>query len=191
MPEIHPSLLLSEEPAATSSHASDTASLTRALVRGDEAAWRKFHDDCHSRLKAYLRAIWIGPEEALDDLAQETLLRAVRNIRVFSDENILWSWLTVLARSAVADAGRKRSRFRRFIERFTGEPNEVVPVISSGLDAAITRLPAATAELIRLKYEEERSISWIAQHLDLSEKAVESRLTRARELLRKEMNRRP
>lgn len=165
--------------------------MTRALVRGDEVTWRKFHDDCHSRLKAYLRAIWIGPEEMLDDLAQETLLRAVRNMRIFSDEDVLWSWLTVLARSAVADAGRKRSRFRRFIERFTDEPKEVTPINSSGIDAAITRLPAATAELIRLKYEDERSVNWIAHHLDLSEKAVESRLTRARDLLRKELNRHP
>ncbi|MFP6855672.1 MAG: sigma factor [Roseibacillus sp.] len=52
-----------------------------------------------------------GEPSHLDDLLQETLLRAVRYMRVFHDEAALWSWLTVLARSAVADHGRRRSRW--------------------------------------------------------------------------------
>ena len=84
-----------------------------ALIAGREDAWSDFHQRYAHRLRAYLRVLWHGPDHHLDDLLQLTLLRAVKHIsktKTFATEEALWSWLTVLARSAIADHGRKTSR---------------------------------------------------------------------------------
>lgn len=174
---------------ATAADADDgTPALTRALAGGDEAAWREFHDSRRRRVRAYLGALWHGPEEALDDLVQETFLRAVRHMRVFPSDEVLWSWLAVLARSAAADAGRRRGRFRRFLDRFAADRGGLPATLTPDLEEALARLPGDAALLLRLKYEECRSCREIAAGAGLSEKAVESRLTRARKLLRELMN---
>ena len=104
-------------PALTSESLIDTASdselslFTASLVKGDETAWVTFYESSRLRLLGYLSRTWHGEPSHLDDLLQETLLRAVRYMRVFHDEAALWSWLTVLARSEVADHGRRRSRW--------------------------------------------------------------------------------
>ena len=163
----------------------ETLSLTKALAAGDEQAWHTFHADNRKRLYAYLQRIWQGPDAALDDLVQETFLRAAKYMRPFTSQEALWSWLTVLARSATADHGRKQSRFRNFLEKFRKEPQRTPSLIYQDLDAAMTGLPAETASLLRQKYQEGWSVKEIASQLDLSEKAVENRLTRARQSLRK------
>lgn len=50
--------------------------------------------------------------------------------------------------------------------------------------AALDRLDPAHAQVLILKYVDERSVAWIAATLGESEKAIESRLVRAREDLR-------
>jgi len=187
VPESLP--FLSEELTASGSPDDGTRELTRRLARGDETSWRDFHAGYRRRVRGLLLALWQGPEEALDDLVQETFLRAVRHMRVFGDEHELWCWLGVLARSAAFDAGRKRGRRQRFLERWRREPRAVPPVTEVGLAAAMGRIPEPEAELLRMKYESGRSVRSIAAELGLSEKAVEGRLGRARRRLRKELER--
>ena len=163
----------------------ETLALTKGLAAGDEQAWHAFHAVYRKRLYAYLHRIWQGPDAALDDLVQETFLRAAKYMRPFASQEALWSWLTVLARSATADHGRKQSRFRNFIERFKKEPLRTSSLIYQDLDSAMAKLPAETAKLLRQKYQEGWSVKEIASQLQLSEKAVENRLTRARQSLRK------
>jgi len=158
-----------------------------ALVAGREEAWTDFHQRYAHRLRAYLRALWKGPDHHLDDLLQLTLLRAVKHIsktKKLPSEEALWSWLTVLARSAVNDYGRKTSRFFRFLQRFQAEPITEA-TLQSNLEPILQKLDTDSRHLLKLKYDDERSIREIALQLNLSEKAVESRLTRARQKLRK------
>lgn len=172
---------------------SELALFTRALVRGEEEAWAGFYDRYRPRLTGYLSRAWQGEVAALDDLMQETLLRAVRHIRVFDEEDILWSWLTVLARSAVADHGRKRSRWWRFLDRWRLE-NELrtLPAssndLSQNLEDALKQLDPACRQLLEDKYYHQRSVRELAASLQLSEKAVEGRLSRARSKLAKKLS---
>ena len=155
------------------------------MTTGDDQAWHTFHADYRKRLYAYLQRIWQGPEAALDDLVQETFLRAAKHMRPFASQEALWSWLAVLARSATVDHGRKQSRFRNFLEKFRKEPQRTQSLLYQDLDSAMAKLPAETANLLRQKYQEGWSVKEIASQLKLSEKAVENRLTRARQSLRK------
>lgn len=164
----------------------DHQAFVKELVAGKESAWTSFHTRYCHRLQAYLRSRWQGPDFHLDDLLQLTLLRTVKHIsraQSLPSEEAFWSWLTVLARSTVADYGRKTSRFQNFLRRFSLEPN-VEPTPSTDLQPAIQKLDSDSRKLLRLKYEDELSVREIATLLNLSEKAVESRLSRIRKKLR-------
>lgn len=82
-------------------------------------AWRTFYDAYFDRLWRYLLVVTAGNEDAAREALQATLVRVTRHIKVFQDENIFWSWLAVLARSAFADETRKQRRYFSFLERFT------------------------------------------------------------------------
>ena len=173
--------------------APEIAALTRQMVAGDETAYRVFYEAYYDRLSRYLLVVTAGNEDATREALQETLRRVVRHIRVFADEAAFWSWLTVLARSARSDEGRKRRRYRAFLDRFTqhaavdraGANDERE---SETLEALLLRslggLPIEERSLLESKYFEHRSVQEIAVQLGTTEKAVESRLMRVRQKLK-------
>jgi DNA-directed RNA polymerase specialized sigma24 family protein len=89
------------------------------MTVGDEMAWRMFYDTYFDRLWRYLLVVASGNEDAAREALQGALVRATRHIKVFHSETVFWSWLTVLARSALADETRKRRRYFSFLDRFT------------------------------------------------------------------------
>jgi len=132
-----------------------------------------------------------GDEAVARDVTQETLLRVVRHIRRFEREEDFWSWLTCLVRSAAADHGRKVSRYRRLLERFTIDPGshsqpgpDTEFDVSRALQQGLAQLEAGDRQLLLRKYTEGASVRDLAKAMELSETAVESRLARARRDLR-------
>lgn len=158
------------------------------MANGDENAYRAFHAAYFDRLLRYLLVVAAGDEHAAREALQSTLLRVVRHIRAFDDEAVFWSWLTVLARSALADQRRGRRRYLAFLDRFTrhaassSEPAAAEPLVP--LDALLAeqlhRLDAEEHSLLDWKYRENLPVRVIATRLGVSEKAVESRLARLR-----------
>jgi RNA polymerase sigma-70 factor (ECF subfamily) len=140
-----------------------------------------------------LLVVAAGNEEAAVEAVESTLLRVVRYIRVFPSEEVLWSWLTVLARSAFRDQSRKRRRYLAFLERFTRhaeveEPGPDSRVADSrmqtALSSSLAALPEEERQLVEGKYFQRRSVRELAAALQTSEKAIESRLVRIRQKLR-------
>ncbi len=170
------------------------ANLTGLLRRGEELAWRQFHAHYAPRLLRYLTVLGRGDEDLIRDALQQTLLRVVRHIRVFTSDAVLWSWLTVLARSACADEIRRRARRGGMLRRWGSDPASHPPPSVSGdsaeatlmdrLDEELERLPVAERELLRRKYLGGETVQEISAALGLTPKAVESRLVRARAELR-------
>ena len=165
--------------------------LTHALERGDEEAWRQFHATYAPRLFRYLLVVCAGREDASRDALQGTFLRAVRHIRPFDDEAELWGWLTVLARSAAADAGRRERRYlgllaRSFRQRSVPdcELHEAEIRLRSALADELALLPPEERQLLERKYLAGEPVRQLATVLGTTEKAVESRLTRARQRLK-------
>src|SRR5690349_2871458 len=89
--------------------------LTSALASGSEEAFRTFHALYFDRLFRYHIVMARGDEDAACEALQETLLRVAKHVRRFDDEQMFWSWLTVLCRTAAVDRGRKRQRYWRLI----------------------------------------------------------------------------
>ena len=96
----------------------DIAALTHRMAKGDEWAYHTFYDAYFHRLSRYLLVVTAGDEDAAREAIQATLVRVVRHIKPFPDEAVFWSWLTVLARSALCDQTRKRRRYLAFLGRF-------------------------------------------------------------------------
>ena len=165
--------------------------LTSAMAAGNEDAYREFHGQYFSRLFRYIMICVRGDELAARDAVQDTLLRVVRHVRRFEDQQVFWDWLTVLARSPVADAARRRTRYVRLLQRFEigRSAPEVLTVKCNGemhevLAIAILELPAEDQSILARKYEDGVGVREIAAECGASESAIESRLVRIRRQLR-------
>ncbi len=162
------------------------------MVRGDETAYRAFHAAYFNRLSRYLFVASRGNDDAMREALQECFRRVVRHIRTFEDETVFWSWLTVVARSALTDHGRKRRRYLAFLDRFTRH-SEVDAgavdaacegIVGAALDRALGELDAEDQALVRMKYFDQIPVRAIASRLNSTESAVESRLVRIRRKLK-------
>jgi RNA polymerase sigma-70 factor (ECF subfamily) len=168
-----------------------TLVLTQALGEGDEAAWRDFHAAYAPRLMRYLLVVCQGREEQAREALQQTFIRAVRHIRPCHTEAELWGWLTLLARCAAADLGRLERRYLGFLTRWLPHQTDPLPAppeadqrLQEALAAELAALSPADRELLEQKYFGDNAVRELAETLGTSEKAVESRLTRARQRLK-------
>jgi RNA polymerase sigma-70 factor (ECF subfamily) len=192
-PQLHQASHGVAPAAARAASSTDVASLTARMTHGDESAYRAFYDGYFVRLFHYLLVVTAGDEETAREALQAALVRVVRHIRVFSDEAGFWSWLTVLARSALSDQNRRKRRYLAFLDRFTlhsrtfqvaSEDPPADATLVSLLERGLRELPIEEQRVLEAKYFERRSVRQIAEDLKLSEKAVESRLGRIRHKLK-------
>jgi RNA polymerase sigma-70 factor, ECF subfamily len=171
-----------------------TGALTRLLARGDEAAFREFHLVYFDRLYQFLLVVTRGNEHAAQEALQETLVRVARYVRVFENDQVFWSWLKCLARSAARDAGRKQHRYAAMLDRFTRlwrpapvERDIGKDLLQEKLADALDALEPVERHLIEQKYISGVSTKELAAETGLTEKAVDSRLLRLRRQLREKL----
>lgn len=188
--------LLSDQRAAPFA-SSDTAKLpavtelTRRLAAGEDAAFREFHSLYFDRLYHFLLVITQGQEHAAQDALQETLLRVLRYARVFQNEEIFWSWLKAVARSAARDGGRKQRRYLALLQSFAFGRSDAGVIAAPDdderlrglIEDGLTGLEASDRELIEKKYLRGATVADLSAQSGLTEKAVESRLLRLRRQL--------
>lgn len=138
------------------------------------------------RLRRYLR--FLGCERAaVDDLAQEALLAAVRHDR---GELPPWPWLLTTARNALymhlRKVGRRREEVdvdrlhRLWIEQAGDDAGEAQRV---ALRACLEELPARSRQVVSMRYGEELGRAAIAAKVGLGEEGVKSLLARVRKAL--------
>jgi RNA polymerase sigma-70 factor, ECF subfamily len=175
-------------------YCSSIAQLTLGMAKRSETAFRQFHELYFDRLFRYQIVLARGDETAAADALQETFVRVIRYARAFETEEAFWSWLTVLARSAARDAGRKQQRYWRLLANYArsflaprATPFEErveeaywEELVVRGLD----ELKPEDRALIEGKYFRHASVRELAIETGMTEKAVESRLLRARRVLR-------
>jgi RNA polymerase sigma-70 factor (ECF subfamily) len=183
---------------STTRHPSpDILRLTSGLAKNDDAAYREFYARYFDRLLRYLLVVTRGREDSARDALQSTLLRVARHARRFDSEPAFWSWLTVLARSALVDDTRKRSRYASLLERFlhsrlsstSSNPaaSDADQRLEAALEAALDALPPDDRALLEQKYFDGASVDQIAAESGATGKSVESRLVRARRRLKESM----
>ncbi len=143
----------------------------------------------------------VGEAAAVDEVMQEVALAAVRQRAPLLDVAKLAPWLYRLAVTQSLVFRRKQGRWRKLASRYgqrvrpapydhrTPDPLEwlLADERQDLVRQAIGRMPRREVEILLLKYSERWSYEQLAQHLGTSESAVESRLHRARQRLRREL----
>jgi RNA polymerase sigma-70 factor (ECF subfamily) len=132
---------------------------------------------------------------------QEVALAAVRQQAPLVDPTKIAPWLYRLAIVQSLQYRRKQGRIRKLTNRYaervrppdydqrTPDPLEwlLADERQSLVREALGRMPRRDVEMLLLKYSENWSYEQLAQHLGTTESAVESRLYRARQRMRREL----
>jgi RNA polymerase sigma factor (sigma-70 family) len=143
----------------------------------------------------------LGEPQAVDEVMQEVSLAAVRQKAPINDRNKVAAWLYRLAVTQSLLHRRKLGRQRKLVDRYAErsrrgaqESRDVDPLDwlllqerRQEVRRAVRRLSRRDAEILLLKYTEDWSYRELAEHLGITESAVEARLHRARQRLRAEL----
>jgi RNA polymerase sigma-70 factor (ECF subfamily) len=162
----------------------------RAVLAGDDIAWRVQYDAVFPAVHAYVLWRCGGIHDLADDVMQETWLTAVRRIGTFTPERgPLATWVSGIAGNVVRNAIRNRKRRSARVVALVGtetedqtEPEQAERAERTA--AALAELPEHYEKTLRDKYLLGKSVAEMAAARGESFKAVESQLTRAREAFR-------
>ncbi len=141
----------------------------------------------------------VGDHSAADDVMQEVATAAVEKGHQLRDPTRVAPWLYRLAVVGALQYRRRQGRRRKLIDRLAERhpPSAADSRERDPLDwlladerkvlvrKALERVPRRDAEILLLKYTEDWSYRQLAEHLGLSESAVEARLHRARQKMRR------
>jgi RNA polymerase sigma factor (sigma-70 family) len=164
----------------------EVTSLTRGLVRCEDAAWRDFHVRFYSRLKAQVQARGV-PECESAEVVQRVYLRVLRHAKVFRRHEDFDAWLSCLTRCEVIDTSRRERRRSWLGERYQ-QWQELRRSADVGdgtdLEIALAQLEETDRSMWVRHYVEGWSQEELAREQATTVKAVESKLARLRKRLR-------
>ena len=146
--------------------------------------------DTIDALYAYVARHSGGDRTLAEDVTQETWLRAVREWRRTGPPENPMAWLITVAHNLLASYYRRRRPEQLDADAAAGLraiDTGATAGIRAAVDDALTRLPAGQAELLEAFHLENRKVAQIAEGHGISERAVEGRLRRARQRLRREL----
>jgi len=185
-------------------YAQDLA-LVRRVLAGDRQAFEGFFVQNFARLYRFVLLRVARDPDAAQDVCQQALERAVRNLAAYRGEAALFTWLCQIARHEVADfwerSGRDRSRQRSYDQdaqlRHALESLQVeVSATPEGLheqrdlrllvQTVLDHLPPGYGDALEWKYVEGLEAREIGTRLNLSADAAHSLLARARRAFRAE-----
>jgi RNA polymerase sigma-70 factor (ECF subfamily) len=180
------------------------SALVQRCAAGDEAACTELVSE-HQRMVIQLAMNLLGDRDEALDLSQEVFLRVFRTIHRFRGQSSLRTWIYRIA----VNQARNRHRFWRrrhradqvsldehlathgeFVSEGDATPERVLAQkeLATRLQAALDRLPFDQRTAIVLREIDGLSYDEIAFSLGLAIGTVKSRLTRARQALRLELN---
>ena len=177
-------------PAAGGQTASiDIRSLTRAIVKGDEAAFGEFYERFSGRLFSLLLFLTSGREEIAREILQITMIKVARKFRVFEHEAALWAWLSQIARNALVDYIREQSRLPKpvsieLLASSSAAPEAAEEELLQWLECGLNELDEEERVLVESIYFERRRQRVLADESGTTQKAIESKLARIRAKLR-------
>ena len=178
------------------------AALVARLLRGDEAAFTQFFDTMFPRLYRFALPRLDQRQDAAEDVAQATLCQAVRRLDTWRGEASLFTWICAICRHEidgwrrihgkqtpvplVEDAPEVRAALESFYvhDLFNTEAHVHRRDLATLVQRILDHLPVHYGNVLEWKYLEDQSVRDIATRLDMTEKATESLLTRARAAFR-------
>jgi RNA polymerase sigma-70 factor (ECF subfamily) len=175
----------------------EPAELLERSLDGSAAAFSGIVRHYQSRVRAYLSR-FVRDQDVVEDLAQDTFVRAYRGLANFRKESSFGVWLLGIARNLALMHLREESRrrvkeselLREALSRWLAEQAEREDLGESdaalaALERCLEALPEHSADLVENYYYRGRSASDLARDAGKKESAVWMTLMRVRELLKR------
>ncbi len=173
------------------------------LIAGEEAAFDEFFQRNFPALYRFALARVDHDAAAAEDVAQATLCAAISKLHTYRGESALFTWLCTFCRHELSAYHRRGNR-RPATVPLAEDDHEVSAALESlgalsgdGPEAALDRsevarlvhvaldlLPGRYGDVLEWKYVDDLTVDEIARRLELTPKAAESLLTRARAAFR-------
>lgn len=175
--------------------------LVRRAIKGDSKAYNTFVEKYRRALYYHILKM-VRDKEIVDDLVQETFIKAFDNINSYNASYAFSTWLYRIATNHTIDYLRKK-KLRTLsidepVQTKEGEMNMELPDREAETDEpmmrkqrheilreAIQNLPEKYRRVIQMRHMEELSYQEISETLDLPLGTVKAHIFRARELLYK------
>jgi RNA polymerase sigma-70 factor (ECF subfamily) len=160
---------------------------------GTPADFEAFYAEYAPRVRAYIRRrVRVG--QSVDDLVQETFLRAHRNAASFDASRPAWPWLVTIASNLIIDASRLRSAQNETPVELTildGSQPGADPADHfhgsqrrDAISRVLRSLPARQRRVLVLRELDGLRYDAVAEHEGLTVDAVKALLKRARTTFR-------
>jgi len=162
--------------------------LVLAALRGDVDGFVTLCHRYYRPLVTIARAV-VGDGHLAEDAAQEPLAKACRHLGDLQDPARFGAWLATICRRQAADLLRRRPGHESLGARDVAAAQPDPDAEVDALRAAIDQLPAASRELLYLRYRSDLSYEAIASLLDTTPEAVHGRLRRTKLELRRLLER--
>lgn len=163
-------------------------------TRLTEAELRTIYRETMDSLYAFASRRCGGQRELAEDVTQETWLRAVREWSRTGPPDVPIAWLTTVARNLILNHQRRREHMALDdvtpAEIYAAVENNTISdssEVATLVNEALLRIPQAEARLLESFHYDRFKMSQLAEAYGISERAIEGRLRRARERLRKEI----
>jgi RNA polymerase sigma-70 factor (ECF subfamily) len=168
------------------------------VASGDAQAFDAFFKEYFPRLFRFALGRVDNDPALAEEVVQRTMCIVVRKMGTYRGEALLFTWLCQICRNEVAAVYRQRGEQYRehipiddhpavqaalesmFADDYSPESAQRQKEIAEFVRTTLQHLPLRYARALEMKYVGGHSVLEIAQELELSEKAAESLLTRAR-----------
>jgi len=177
------------------------AALLDRARRGEDEAFRALYGAYRPAVLRLARAFARLDGDEVEDVVQETFVRAFRSLRGLEQPAAFERWLMTIARNRAATLDARKQQARRSTDALREESPVAVPALPAGLrverEVAVVRqvvdeLPdGPEKETVRLFYlEGQLSAREIADRLGVGKSAITMRLERFRVRVKRELLRR-
>lgn len=172
--------------------------LAKSVAGGDSDAFEAFFREYFPRLFRFTLVRVDGNAELAEEIVQRTMCRVVRKMGSYRGEALLFTWLCQICRNEMAATFRQRGMADQqtvqiddnpavraalesvMAESDTPEIERKREELAGFVRQTLEYLPANYAAALELKYIRGLSVDEIGRQLDISSKAAESVLSRAR-----------
>lgn len=136
----------------------------------------------------------IKTKEDAEDILQDVYIKLHKNIDTLTDEKKLVSWIYQITRNTINDCYKRCYRIKKVefeeyhIELTQEEEENLNDEILISMKKIIEELPEDSKELIKLYEFEDMSHKEISKKLEIKENTSKSRLKRAKEKLKNQLD---
>lgn len=186
-------------------HRADIAQ-AKSLLSGDEREFTRFFNDYYPRLYRFALLRCNGDTGYAEDLAQASLMNAMRGMANYRGDASMFSWLCQICRNEMSAQHRREARS---VPTLAAEDDTILPLLEmlesdehqnpdanaervqliQVLREILDRLPANYGDALEWKYVHGESVTEISERLGITTLAAQSLLARARTSLRDALKR--